>query len=257
MFYSLDQTWLAGEASFRGDGTAQPAAPIPITATASSGLQNALMDDVGASKRVTCDGSWSDRRDATDDSVVAHVVNGTGPSTGYYTSRPSWSLISTTAGSPCTFGTNDLPDAFETRYFGVADTVTAFADHDDDGYFTVEEWLNGTNPVAAAPGGTTTYGDGRSVYLIVTDDSIWRIFYDTAGVKQDSMAVRGPHEDSIDAGAAFRSVMVTDRDSALVFTYDTLSHGSLRDSASVDSILTVWGITTPPYPWAVTVPGQP
>jgi hypothetical protein len=55
------------------------------------------------------------------------------------------------AGTPAPDGDNDgMPDAWELAYdLAVDEAGNAWADPDGDGYGNLEEYLNGTNPVAA------------------------------------------------------------------------------------------------------------
>ena len=150
-------------------------------------------------------------------------------------------------------------DAWEAAVHG--DTSLANDSLTVSGYFAAELYAAGINDLdwlGDVPGGAEgpTYADARLAYLIyAVEESV--ITRDEAGAVVDTFVRKGPHPDSIDAGSRFRAILVSGRDSAIILTYDTLSYGALQDSAAVDSILAVWGITGPPFPWSVSVPGEP
>jgi hypothetical protein len=247
LLWSQDITKLGGGATWR-TYTELPDATHPIVATTSNGLLAALSPTVGASRRVTCDGTPVSARDAQDSTLLAHAADGSdGPSTGYYASRTAantdgFSPITRVAGTPCTFGANTLPNAYEVRYFGIADTVTAGADHDGDGYLTGEEWAHGTNPVGGAPGEIApTWQSGGSRYAgevgVINADT--QIVYGTDtfsvtlldGGDYPSQAVRG-----------FYWWLSADSAEALLVTCDSaLSWASLLDSATADAWLVAEG----------------
>jgi hypothetical protein len=128
------------------------------------------------------------------------------------------------------------------------------------GYLAIEMMLAGLDFNADPGGGVDpvppTYSSNLvTVELVLIDDSIKRVFRDTAGTVTDSMWVRGFDEDSIDANARFRAYISSARDSGIAFTCDSaLVSGTVQDSAQVDSVFADWGLEGAD-PWSVSVPG--
>jgi hypothetical protein len=54
---------------------------IPVTLQAAADAYTGLLDSVGASARIACDGSWVPNRDALDKRFITHIQSDTGPST--------------------------------------------------------------------------------------------------------------------------------------------------------------------------------
>jgi hypothetical protein len=253
LLWSQDITKLGGGATWR-TYTKLADAVHPIVATVSSGLLAAIKDEVGAYQRVSCNGTMVAARDAQDSTLIAHVSDGAlGPNTGYYASRTAantagFGAITRNAGTPCAFGTNSLPDSFEIRYFGVADTVTASGDHDDDGYLTAEEWVNGTNPVSGPTAGDT-YGDGRIAYIMSLQTDT---FISNAG--QDTITALVINPDSQPASYRLYNLGT---DKAVVLTYDGLGGWTARDSAEMEDTLSNRSLTPSPALYNMAVPGEP
>jgi hypothetical protein len=245
---------------------------FPVTRRWQAGmLEDSLLNIVGNSWRVDEYGvkQW-DRRDAVDDSLVAHFRNDTGRDSVTYGAIEE--LISTglptySTGVACADSDADgMCDAFENLHAGLNpnDATDNDNDPDGDGFLNAEEFVNGTNPTiytasdgtetAGTPG--STYGDDRRAHLVplVTDTVITR---DTLGIIQDTFIRKGVDRDAVPVGTPFRAIFHPGgNDSSIVLTYDTLV-GAVTDSPAVDSILADWNVPTPPYPWAVDVPGQP
>ena len=136
------------------------------------------------------DGSWSDtsasgvrRRMWYDSALVQEFKDSVGAEfrdlvNGTVADAPgaNWDLftpIRASGGSaPTDSDGDDLPDAFELRWFSDLDEVWD-GDLDDDWYTNGDEYLNGTDPTTHQ---WSTYATGRSVYLDTLDliDSIFQ-----------------------------------------------------------------------------------
>ena len=126
-----------------------PAAPVSNT-TAHVAYEQVL-GGAGAILGLTCDGSYYLRRDAVDQRIVNDVRNGTGGIINHPSEVGGWHPVD--SGEACADEDNDgLPDAWENRY-GLSTAIRndSALDEDEDGYTTIEEYLNGTSPTAADP----------------------------------------------------------------------------------------------------------
>jgi hypothetical protein len=228
---------------------------------------------VGDYRRIKCDGTWEFRADSMLSALLEEARDSTGISvatqidSAFVAAR--WEYTKA-AGVACADPDNDgMASEFENLYAGLDpnDASDKNGDLDGDGWSNVEEFVNGTNPTiptgsdgtedpGSPPGGASTYGDDRRAHLValITDTVVTR---DTLGIIQDTFIRKGVDRDAVPAGTPFRAIFhPSGNDSSIVLTYDTLV-GAVTDSAAVDSILADWNVSTPPYPWAVDVPGQP
>src|SRR5438874_2109496 len=134
-----------------------PAPAIPITAEPAATLSSTLLGDVGASRKLDCNGRWVDALDPVDRRIVKAVADGTNlhGSYDYSSLRGSpqsqadlggWPTLA--AGTPCAdAGGNSLPDAWEShwaRVFGhrIEPSGVDFA----DGYTNLEHYIDGMSP---------------------------------------------------------------------------------------------------------------
>ena len=134
-----------------------PAPAIPFTAEPAATLPSALLGDVGASRKLDCNGRWVDALDPVDRRIVKAVADGTNlhGSYDYSSLRGSpqsqadlggWPTLA--AGTPCAdAGGNGLPDAWEShwaRVFGhrIEPSGVDFA----DGYTNLEHYIDGMSP---------------------------------------------------------------------------------------------------------------
>jgi uncharacterized protein YjdB len=107
---------------------------------------NAVVADVGANERLTCDGRWTGALDPADSRVISETRNGSGPSSppsdeGAVGGYPSYSR-----GTGCTDQDGDgLPDAWEQRFYDCSTCADAAAPG-RDGYLLMEHYVNGTDP---------------------------------------------------------------------------------------------------------------
>ena len=120
--------------------------PITIQHVNNDNLEDTLLTDAGASKRLDENGNWVSNRNAVDLRLIQEYKDGTGqiPENeddvgGYPTIAP---------GTPYTDTDHDgMPDAWETVHgFNPNDPSDGPQDADNDGYTNVEEFLNGTRP---------------------------------------------------------------------------------------------------------------
>jgi pectate lyase len=133
--------------SFRRYTRLPPSAhPVPeLTAVQARDL---VLARAGASKRLTCDGSFVDARDQVDARLVGYMVDKVyvEDSRGKTVAELNGGWPTYSAGTACTDTDGDgIPDAWEIRYCGSAtgcqaDAVTA------SGYLMIEHYLNETDP---------------------------------------------------------------------------------------------------------------
>jgi hypothetical protein len=164
----------AGEALSPLSGTNMRSSPIPTSAgyipitadpvtTVTGPMLNtarvAPYDGVGASRKLSCTGTWEDARDSVDIRIVNAVVNGT-TLFGSYTYQSlstspqtqadlgGWPAIA--AGTPCADANNNgLPDGWESYWagvFGLGTTLDPNGFNFGDGYTNLEHYIHGMNP---------------------------------------------------------------------------------------------------------------
>jgi hypothetical protein len=119
---------------------------IPITIHSVTDIEDVLLTDVGASKRLDQDGYLISNHDAVDERLVQEYINGTGQLPYDEDSVSGFPTIA--QGAPYTDSDHDgMPDAWETTYgFNPDDPSDGPQDADNDGYTNIEEFLNGTCP---------------------------------------------------------------------------------------------------------------
>jgi hypothetical protein len=116
---------------------------FPLNLRSAQDAYSAVVNDVGANARVTCDGSWVSAIDAVDARVINETKSGSGV-TAPPTSAGAWPTYS--GGTACADADSDgLPDAWEERYFGSKTGARPDA-IGRDGYLLIEHYVNGTNP---------------------------------------------------------------------------------------------------------------
>lgn len=129
-------------------------------------LEAEILQDVGNSRRVDCNGDWQPRRQPTDvrqlDDVAERSDSVGGPRPLGTQGGDAYPQLASIApnnidevggydvlagGDPCPDDDADgMPNAFEARYGLDEAGDDAFADPDGDGYTNLEEWFNGTQP---------------------------------------------------------------------------------------------------------------
>ena len=146
-------------------------APEIVTTSANVAYAQVLAE-VGASKRLTCDGTFVLRRDPVDQRVVADVLAGSGEIIDHPSQVGGWPKLA--AGTPCLDTDHDgMPDEWEILHgFDPTDPTDSVADADLDQYTNIEEYLNGTGPRGMAtprptrtPGSTIPSQISAEVYL--------------------------------------------------------------------------------------------
>ena len=109
-----------------------------------------VLNDVGANKRLDCEGNWVDVNDRVDTQIIRDVLEGTGPSSDSENDHEDdyGGLPILQTGTACADSDGDgMPDAFELRYnLDPENASDAAQDLDADGYKNLEEYLNGTRP---------------------------------------------------------------------------------------------------------------
>ena len=125
-------------------------APVPVTLQSADDARTSVLSDVGANRRLDCDGSWVWVQDRVDSDIIQNIQQGTGPATDEEADNPDdYGGFPTLAiGTPCPDTDNDgMPDDWEQKYFASITAAVANDDTDSDGYTNVEEYLNGSNPI--------------------------------------------------------------------------------------------------------------
>jgi pectate lyase len=114
----------------------------PVTATSASVALVQVLQEAGASRGLSCDGTPYDRRDRVDERIVDEVTRGTGSIIDDPSEVGGWPELD--GGTPCADSDHDgMPDEFEERYgFDAGDPTDGAMDADADGYTNVEEFLN-------------------------------------------------------------------------------------------------------------------
>ncbi|HMB23183.1 MAG: pectate lyase family protein [Chloroflexota bacterium] len=117
-----------------------------ITTTALQAYDQVL-EDAGANKGLSCDGTFLPRQDPVDQRILDEVRNGTGKIIDDPSQVEGWLAISPAVA--CSDSDHDgMPDSWEQKYgFNVNDASDASKDANRDGYTNIEEFLNGTNPL--------------------------------------------------------------------------------------------------------------
>lgn len=120
----------------------------PITIHPVARLEEILLPDVGASRRLDEHGRWVSNRDAVDARLVREYRTGTGRLVASVAEAGGWPEIA--AGTPYPDTDADgMPDAWE-RARGLDPLVDDSAgDRDGDGYTNIEEFLNSPWPTPA------------------------------------------------------------------------------------------------------------
>jgi hypothetical protein len=120
----------------------------PITVHPVERLEDVLLRDVGASRRLDEEGNWVANRDAVDERLVREYRDGTGKLV--YDIKDVGGFPAMARGTPYDDADGDgMPDRWEKARGldpGVNDSA---ADRDGDGYTNIEEFLNGSTKNAA------------------------------------------------------------------------------------------------------------
>lgn len=128
-----------------------PVIPVPIISQPADQLENTILPDVGASKKLDCLGNWVSNRDTVDARIIDEYRTNRGTLVSNEANVGGWPLMAN--GPSCTDTDHDgMPDAWETKYgFNPNSAADGSQDTDGDGYTNVEEFLNGGSPDTTPP----------------------------------------------------------------------------------------------------------
>jgi len=140
-----------------------PQGPYPVSIESPQNSYNSIigtisdLGDVGDTARLDENGQWVYRRDSVDENLLSDVINNTGPDTDEESDHVSdyGGYPSNDAGTPYIDSDHDgMAGAWEIIQFGNVTTArydtTDKTDYDSDGYYDLEEFLNGSNPKDSA-----------------------------------------------------------------------------------------------------------
>jgi pectate lyase len=120
--------------------------PFPVRILSASDAYSAVLNNVGANRRLTCDGRWEAASDPVDVRIISDARHGTGASQSPDSENEVGGYPTYRSGTPCPDADKDgLPDAWESRFFGCA-TCANPAAVGRNGYLVIEHYLNGTTP---------------------------------------------------------------------------------------------------------------
>jgi pectate lyase len=121
----------------------------PITVHPVEKLEEVLLGDVGASRRLDEDGNWVMNRDSVDERLVREYRDGSGKLV--YDIMDVGGFPTMAKGTPYADADGDgMPDRWE-KARGLSPTVNdSAADRDGDGYTNIEEFLNGSTKIEGA-----------------------------------------------------------------------------------------------------------
>ena len=128
-----------------------PATAPTVTTTDAQAAYNDVLADAGNDKALSCEGTWTSRRDPIDARIVNEVKNGTGSIIDDPSQVGGW--ITPAAGVGCIDSDHDgMPDVWEVKYgLNPNDATDGSKDTNGNGYTNVEEYFNGTDPGSSIP----------------------------------------------------------------------------------------------------------
>lgn len=120
----------------------------PVAVESAISAYSSVLDDVGANKRLDCQGNWVAAEDAADRKFISEVQSGTGIRVPPETVADAGGLPALGRGNACSDADDDgMPDAFEVRYgLNPHSAADAAGDSNRDGYTNLEDYLNGRSP---------------------------------------------------------------------------------------------------------------
>jgi pectate lyase len=122
--------------------------PFPVQERSASSAREWVLDNAGASGKVTCDGRWVFNRDSVDQRIVDAVRSRASVGVAFQKLvqelNGGWPTMD--PGAACNDSDGDgLPDAWEQRFFGCA-TCADPKERTASGYLVIEHYVNGTLP---------------------------------------------------------------------------------------------------------------
>jgi hypothetical protein len=127
------------------------ALPIPIVPTATANLESAMLQDVGDSARLDCNGNWVSNRDTVDLRLINDYQTGTGSIPTTENDVGGFPTIAN--GTPCADSDHDgMPDVWETAH-GLNPNNAADGNQVDPatGFTYLEDYLSGIGSGSTAP----------------------------------------------------------------------------------------------------------
>ncbi|MFD2328092.1 hypothetical protein ACFSR7_02450 [Cohnella sp. GCM10020058] len=122
----------------------------PIVAESVGNIENSILPTAGASQRISCEGAWIAARDSVDTRLINQYQTNTGINFIITNESQVGGYPTIAGGTACTDTDNDgMPDVWEMGNFGSL-SQTSSGDYNNDGYTNIEEYFNGTSPVAAS-----------------------------------------------------------------------------------------------------------
>jgi hypothetical protein len=119
---------------------------IAITADSTTNLATNILNAVGASQQLTCDGSFVNNRDSVDSRMVNDYNIGLGSIPN--TENDLGGLPTLAVGTPCTSSLHDgIPDQWKSKYGLSTTDGTLYKTTAPNAYTYLENYLNGTNPL--------------------------------------------------------------------------------------------------------------
>lgn len=125
-----------------------PASGLDVTVDSAANLASILTapGGVGASRYLSCSGTWVNFRDSAETRILGNYVNGTGPSgpPSSAAGANGGALPTITPGAPCADTDGDgIPDAYESAHGLNPNDASDAARVASDGYTNLEHYLNG------------------------------------------------------------------------------------------------------------------